>query len=125
MNKKVSLINNNLLDKTTLLISGPYLLGGQPDDSRITIEEQTVDAPDYTEGEKNWQRSTLTIDTLKRTDDGLYECQAVNDGGKFFQSGHLTVEFRPMFEDQKTTKELAWDHRQTNLTSWGIVHCLF
>ena len=59
-------INNNQLDKTTLLFSEPYLPGGQPDDSRITIEEQTVDAPDYTEGERNWQQSTLTIDTPKR-----------------------------------------------------------
>ena len=101
------------------LFSEPYLSGGQPDDSRITIEEQTIDAPDYTEGERNWQQSTLTIDTLKRTDDGLYECQAVNDGGKFFQSGHLTVEFGPTFEDQQTSKEWSWDQRQTNLSCMG------
>ena len=74
MVKEVSLNNNNHLDEITLLFSDPYLPGGQPDDSRITIEEETVDAPDYTEGERNWQQSTLTIDTLKRMDDGLYEC---------------------------------------------------
>ena len=119
MVKKVSLNNYNHLDKKAILFSEPYLPGGQPDDSRITIEEQTVDAPDYTEGERTWQESTLTIDTLKRTDDGLYECQAVNDGGQFFQSGHLTVEFGPTFEDQPTSKEWSWDQRQTNLSCMG------
>jgi hypothetical protein len=87
--------------------------------SRITIEEETVDAADYTEGGKNWQQSTMTIDTLRKADDGLYECQAVNDGGKFFQSGHLTVEFRPTFEDQQTSKEWLWEQRQTNLSFMG------
>lgn len=94
----------------------PFLLGSQPDDGRITVEEQTVVAPEYTEGEKSWQQSTLTIDLIKRTDDGLYECQAVNDGGKFFQSGHLTVEFGPTFEDQLISKEWSWDQRPTNLS---------
>jgi len=97
-------------------MSEPYVLGGQPDDERIIIEDQIVEAPDYTEGERKWQESWLTINNVKRTDDGLYECQAVNVGGKFFKSGHLTVEFAPTFEDQQITKEWAWDQRTTNLS---------
>ena len=29
---------------------------------------------DYTEGERNWMSSSITIDGAKRLDDGLYEC---------------------------------------------------
>ena len=31
---------------------------------------------------------------VKRQDDGLYECQARNEGGQFFKSGHIQVRNR-------------------------------
>ena len=80
----------------------------------------TVDAPDYTEGERRWQQSTLYIEDVQRSDDGLYECQAVNIGGKYFKSGHISVEFPPTFEDQVITKEWSWDQRSVNLSCLGM-----
>ena len=96
-----------------------YILGEQKDDVRIYVDETTIDAPDYTEGEKKWQQSTLYIEDVKRSDDGLYECQAVNTGGQYFQSGHIAVEFPPTFEDQVITKEWSWDQRSVNLSCLG------
>ena len=34
------------------LFSEPFLVGGQPDDDRIFVEERQERAPDYTEGEE-------------------------------------------------------------------------
>ena len=96
-----------------------YISGEQKDDVRINVEEMTVDAPDYTEGERKWVQSTLYIEDAQRTDDGLYECQAVNIGGKYFKSGHISVEFPPTFEDQVITKEWSWDQRSVNLSCLG------
>jgi hypothetical protein len=45
--------------------------------------------------------------------------QAENEGGRFFKSGHITVEFKPTFEDQPMTKEWSWDQRPVNLTCIG------
>ena len=74
-----------------------------------------MEAPEYTEGEKTWQESILTIKGVNRwmsssknlhgtsssrSDDGLYECAAHNEGGSYYQSGHITVEFGPTFEEQ-------------------------
>ena len=78
------------------------------------MTEATLSA--YTEGERRWMQSTLTIDGIKRADDGLYECQAENEGGRFYKSGHITVEFAPTFEDQLYDKEWSWDQRPIELT---------
>jgi len=94
----------------------PFYTGGQPDDDRIIVEESTVHAPYYTEGESFWRKSTITITKVKRSDDGLYECQAENEGGKFYKSGHITVEFGPTFEDQLYDKEWSWDQRPIQLS---------
>ena len=83
------------------------------------MEEEVVRAPDYTEGETSWSQSRLVIEEIKRSDDGLYECQAVNIGGKFLKSGHISVEFAPTFEDQEITEEWSWDQRATNLSCLG------
>ena len=32
--------------------SEPFIVGGQPDDDRIYVEERVERAPDYTEGEQ-------------------------------------------------------------------------
>ena len=34
----------------------------------------------------------------------MFNVQAENEGGKFFKSGHITVEFKPSFEDQPMDK---------------------
>jgi len=94
----------------------PFFTGGQPDDERIIVEESTVHAPYYTEGESFWRKSTIIIDGVRREDDGLYECQAENEGGRFYKSGHITVEFGPTFEDQLYKKEWSWDQRPIKLS---------
>ena len=33
----------------------------------------------------------MIINGVQRQDDGLYECQARNEGGQFFKSGHIQV----------------------------------
>jgi len=95
-----------------------YLLGGQPDDRRIIVEERITEAFDSanTEGERYWKESSIIIDGIERSDDGLYECQAANEGGTFFKSGHIQVEFGPTFEEQPFFKEWSWDQKPINLT---------
>ena len=93
-----------------------YVSGPQPGDGRILVEDMEVDAPDYTEGERVWVQSTLTIQGVNRSDDGLYECAAQNEGGTFFQSGHITVEFGPTFEEQVYDSEWSWKQRPVNLS---------
>ena len=83
------------------------------------VEESTVHAPAYTEGESFWRKSTITISKIKRPDDGLYECQAENEGGRHYKSGHITVEFGPTFEDQLYNKEWSWDQRPIQLSCIG------
>ena len=99
--------------------SEPFYTGGQPDDDRIIVQESTVHAPYYTEGESFWRKSTIIIDGVRREDDGLYECQAENEGGRFYKSGHITVHFGPTFEDQLYDKEWSWDQRPIKLSCIG------
>jgi len=94
----------------------PFYTGGQPDDDRIIVEESRIHAPYYTEGESFWRKSSIIIDKVNRSDDGLYECQAENEGGRFYKSGHITVEFGPTFEDQLYDKEWSWDQRPIKLS---------
>ena len=99
-------------------------MGGQPDDERIVVEERIISAPDYTEGEREWMQSTILIEKIKRTDDGLYECLAENDGGKFYKSGHITVEFGPTFEQQLVFKEWSWAQRPIEVSCIGMKQIL-
>ena len=56
------------------------------------VEEAAVEAPDYTEaGERRWQQSSLHIERVRRTDDGLYECRAVNIGGEYYKCATCTL----------------------------------
>ena len=73
-------------------------------------------APDYTEGEREWMVSELIINNVRRSDDDLYECQARNEGGKYFKTGHIQVEFAPTFEEQPMVKQWSWDQNPVNLT---------
>ena len=56
MVQKVSLITIKvfLQKQKTILSSEPYILGGQPDDDRIYVENRVERAPDYTEGEREY-----------------------------------------------------------------------
>ena len=91
-------------------------MGWHSDDSRIRVEEREVEWTNNTLGERKWKQSTITIVGVRRSDDGLYECQAENEGGRFYKSGHITVEFPPTFEDQLYDKEWSWDQRPIELT---------
>ena len=119
--KYFSLLSIALTRNSEVLInvSEPFMPGKQPGDVRISVTEEVIDAPDYTEGETSWSQSRLIIENINRSDDGLYECQAVNIGGKFLKSGHISVEFAPTFEDQVITEEWSWDQRATNLSCLG------
>ena len=58
----------------------PYIIGQQPEDPRIWVEEREVgsycpvlllrrpqvEAPEYTEGEKTWRENVLTIQGVNR-----------------------------------------------------------
>ena len=55
------------------------------------MENRVERAPDYTEGEREWMVSELIINNVRRSDDDLYECQARNEGGKYFKTGHIQV----------------------------------
>ena len=35
----------------------------------------------------------IMMDGVRRSDDGLYECQAENEGGMFYKLGHIQVGF--------------------------------
>ena len=63
-----------------------------------------------------WMVSELSINSVRRSDDDLYECQARNEGGKFFKTGHIQVEFGPTFEEQPMTEQWSWDQNPINLT---------
>ena len=99
-----------------IFFSSSYNVGWHSDDSRIRVEEREVESTNNTLGERKWKWSTITIDGVRRSDDGLYECQAENEGGRFYKSGHITVEFPPTFEDQLYDKEWSWDQRPIELT---------
>ena len=100
----------------TICFSTPYSSGQQPDNARITVEETVIESRDNTVEEIKWVQSTLTVEGVKRTDDGLYECLAENEAGRLSQSGHITVEFPPTFEDQLHDKQWSWDQRPIELT---------
>lgn len=67
--------------------------------------------------EKGETITTLTIQNTHRSDDGLYECKASNDGGEAYKTGHITVQFPPTFEASiNQPPEWSWDNKPANLT---------
>ena len=100
-----------------IFFSEPYKTGGQTDDDKIIIDEKIIEAGD--DGQAQWMESTIIIDEVRRGDDGLYECQAQNEGGILIKSGHIQVEFKPTFEDQNVNEAWSWDQKPVTLTCKG------
>lgn len=59
---------------------------------------------------------SLKIRDVARSDDGLYTCTAQSEGGVTQQWGHITVEFKPTFEEQGPTVQWSWQKAPVNLT---------
>ncbi|KAJ8984502.1 hypothetical protein NQ317_014592, partial [Molorchus minor] len=88
----------------------PFVNGRQPEDHRITLEQEFFK-------EKNEGFGTLIISNLSRTDDGLYECIAENSAGISYKNGHVAVEFPPTFARTKDLPPVwSWDEKPGNLT---------
>lgn len=86
-----------------------YVMGVQPQDDRILMENRTDEVTGETVG-------ILTIDGVLTDNDGLYECIAKNTGGVAYKNGHLTVEFPPSFRHMPNITVYSWDQRSVNLT---------
>ncbi|CAG9788370.1 unnamed protein product [Diatraea saccharalis] len=86
-------------------------LTGTNDDNRIiveTAERQT--------GDQMQSSAVITITNLNRTDDGLYECLAENDGGEARKNGHLTVQFKPSFAHMPKAPIWSWNGQPVNIS---------
>ncbi|CAB3247204.1 unnamed protein product [Arctia plantaginis] len=93
------------------LSSPDRFLNGPNDNGRITIDTTSRQSGDQMESS-----AVITISKLNRTDDGLYECVAENDGGEARRNGHLTVQFRPTFENMPRIPIWSWNQRPANLS---------
>ncbi|XP_021918912.1 fasciclin-2 isoform X4 [Zootermopsis nevadensis] len=91
-----------------LTSSDRFVLGVQKDD-RIVVEN-TLDI------ERGETVGSLIISNILRTDDGLYECIAINEGGVAFKNGHLTVEFKPSFASTPMHEAWSWHNNPVNVT---------
>lgn len=86
----------------------PFVVGSQSDD-RIVVENTR-------DNERSETIGTLSISKILRTDDGLYECIAKNEGGTAFKNGHLTVEFKPSFTNTPMQEAWSWQNNPVNIT---------
>jgi len=91
------------------LTSPDRFVSGQQRDDRIVVENTR-------DNERSEMIGTLSISNLLRTDDGLYECIATNEGGEAFKNGHLTVEFKPSFENTPMQEAWSWHNNPINIT---------
>ncbi|XP_067012050.1 fasciclin-2 isoform X2 [Anabrus simplex] len=87
----------------------PYIIGSQPGEDRITMDNQPDEENDAMVG-------LLIIDKVIRSDDGLYECIATNKGGTARANGHITVEFKPSFANTPISEAWTWNHHPINIT---------
>ncbi|KAK8738927.1 hypothetical protein OTU49_003745 [Cherax quadricarinatus] len=58
----------------------------------------------------------MKIRGVIRSDDGLYTCTASSEGGDTQVWGHITVEFKPSFEEQLYKELWSWKQQPVNLT---------
>ncbi|KAK8376758.1 hypothetical protein O3P69_009997 [Scylla paramamosain] len=86
---------------------GNYSQGINADDRIVVRQERD---------EEGREVGILEIEGVSRSDDGLYTCTAVSEGGVTQRWGHITVEFSPTFEEQGTTVQWSWEKAPVNLT---------
>ncbi|XP_063625397.1 fasciclin-2 isoform X1 [Cydia splendana] len=92
--------------KTEPFVNGPN------DDGRINIETSS-----HQTGDQMQTSAVITISNVNRTDDGLYECIANNDGGEARKNGHLMVEFKPVFNpNQNIPLVWSWNSQPRNIS---------
>ncbi|GBP98290.1 Fasciclin-2 [Eumeta japonica] len=84
---------------------------GPNDDGRITVETMT-----RKDGDQIETTGIITIQQVNRTDDGLYECLAVNEGGEARKNGHLTVYFKPSFDHMPKAPIWSWNAMPVNIS---------
>ncbi|XP_050711611.1 fasciclin-2-like isoform X4 [Eriocheir sinensis] len=77
-------------------------------DDRISVSQETDD--------QGRPVGILKIRDVARSDDGLYTCTAQSEGGVTQRWGHITVEFKPTFEEQGPTVQWSWEKAPVNLT---------
>ncbi|XP_072931198.1 fasciclin-2 isoform X2 [Epargyreus clarus] len=87
-----------------------FVIGGN-DNGRINIETSSRQT-----GDQMQSSGVITISKLNRTDDGLYECVAENEGGEARKNGHLTVQFRPSFEHMTNVPIWSWNAQPVNIS---------
>lgn len=62
-------------------------------------------------------KGVLRFTTLRRSDDGLYECVARNTGEAVSSVGHITVEYAPTFEHMQSLPPVyTWNEQAVNLS---------
>ncbi|XP_045525645.1 fasciclin-2 isoform X1 [Pieris brassicae] len=93
------------------LSSSERLLNGPNDDGRIIIETSNRQT-----GDQMQSSAVITITSLNRTDDGLYECVAENEGGEARKNGHLTVQFKPTFDHMTNVPIWSWNSQPVNIS---------
>ena len=87
-----------------------FLIGPQPDDDRIVLENSADE-------ERGMATGTLRISKMMKTDDGLYECVARNRGESAYKVGHITVEYKPSFDHMKGLPPVfTWQEKRANLS---------
>ncbi|KAJ2951644.1 hypothetical protein O0L34_g13803 [Tuta absoluta] len=86
-------------------------VNGPNENGRIVIETAT-----FQTGDQMQSSAVMTIVKANRSDDGLYECFAENDGGQARKNGHLTVHFKPSFEHMPNVPIWSWNGQPVNLS---------
>ncbi|XP_065563169.1 fasciclin-2-like isoform X3 [Artemia franciscana] len=91
-----------------------YKIGVNTLDPRVSVEASIGGSG--IGGEPDSAVARLSISGATRSDDGLYKCYAENSGGIAERMGHITVEFRPNFDDTPMKEMWTWSQRPVNLT---------
>ncbi|XP_049875035.1 fasciclin-2 [Pectinophora gossypiella] len=86
-------------------------VNGPNENGRITIETTS-----HQTGDQMQSSAIMTIVKVNRSDDGLYECVAENDGGEARKNGHLTVHFKPSFEHMTNVPIWSWNGQPVNIS---------
>uniref|UniRef100_A0A1Q3FEX3 Putative neural cell adhesion molecule 2 n=1 Tax=Culex tarsalis TaxID=7177 RepID=A0A1Q3FEX3_CULTA len=87
-----------------------YSVGLQVSDDRIVLDLDT-------NAERGETTGSLRIHKVDKTDDGLYDCIARNPGDVAYKVGHITVEYKPNFDNMKSLPPVyTWEQRPANLS---------